>query len=289
MKTLIPVITQPRLSWLPLTIAILLAILLSSCAYLPSVSSPAIADLTKSANAGDTESQFQLGMRYASGTGVWQSDSVSMTWLEKAASQGHADAAYLVGIGYYTGQGVGQDYHQAARWFQRAADKGQARAQYQLAAAYMNGQGVPRDQAWGARWYGKAAYQGHSNAQFSLGVAFARGLGLPVHPVQACRWLLEAARSTQFDDRKRAVKDKVCNGLSLSQRQRATQLADRWTPRPVDLGYTDPPTIFYIQYRLSRLGYHPGHPDGYWGPMTEQAGNRFLRDAGVPQGVPKHW
>lgn len=260
---------------------IILVLVLSACAHLPDLSSQEIKDLKQSAQAGNAISQYQLGLHYTSNTGIWKSDSTAAEWFEKAAVQGHADAAYMLGISYSTGRGVTQNYKQAAKWFERAAGRGQARAQYQLAAAYMNGLGVEKDQAWAARWYGKAANQGHPDAQFSLGVAFARGLGLPVHPLQACKWLKLAGRSASGQPTKDQVREKVCNGLSSNQQQRAIRLADNWKPRKTAAEYADQPTVFYIQYRLHGMGYAPGYVDGYKGPKTEGAISQYLRDSGV--------
>lgn len=260
-------------------------LVLSACGHIPSLSSSEIAELKHQAEAGDPVSQYQLGLRYTSGTGVWKNNAQAVEWFEKSAYQGHADAAYMLGIDYYTGRGVAKDYRQAAQWFQRAAVQGHARAQYQLAAAYMNGQGVIEDQAWAARWYGKAANQGHSDAQFSLGVAFARGLGLPVHPLQACKWLVLAGRSGSDQPMHEKVRDKVCSSLTAVQRQRALRLADNWRPGVTVAGYTDQSTVFYIQYRLAKMGYDPGYVDGYKGPKTASAIDQYLKDSGLPKRV----
>lgn len=267
--------------WFCAATLIVLLLALSACTHLPGLSSPATSELEQRAEAGDPVSQYRLGLRYSSGTGVWQSDSTAAAWFERAAKQGNADAAYMSGIDYYTGRGVAQDYVQASRWFEQAAEQGHPRAQYQLGALYMNGQGVKRDQAWAARWYGKAANQGHADAQFSLGVAFARGLGLPVHPLQACKWLILAGKSNATQVRQGAVKEKVCGGLEKDQRQRAEYLAGLWRLRPVNTGYADPPTIFYIQYRLARLGYDPGYIDGFRGPTTDRAVESYIADSGI--------
>ena len=264
---------------------IFLILALSSCAHIPDLSSPEIDNLRSSAREGNAISQYRLGLRYTSGTGIWKNDSAAAEWFEKSANQGHTGAAYMLGISYYTGRGVTQNYKQATQWFKRAASQGHARAQYQLAAAYMNGQGVEKDQAWAARWYGKAANQNHTDAQFSLGVAFARGLGLPVHPLQACKWLLLADRSEHAQPLNEKIKKKVCDGLNSDQRRRAAQLADNWKPRRSAAQYTEQPTVFYIQYRLKELGYTPGYVDGYAGPKTETAIIQYLKDSGVPNRV----
>ncbi len=273
--------TQPTVYYrlMVRTLIVVAALVLCSCANLSGFSSQSTDRLKQNALAGDAPSQYQLGLSYTSGTGVWQSDSAAATWFEKAAVQGHADAAYMLGISYLTGNGVAADDRQAVRWFERAANQGNARAQYQLGVAYMNGRGVEVDQAWAARWYGKAANQGHADAQYALGVAFARGLGLPVHPLQGCKWLTLAAKSGPTQTAPEQVRRKVCDGLRADRRQRAEYLASSWRPRKSIGRYSDQPTVFYIQHRLSQLGYDPGYVDGFRGAQTNRAIKRYAKDS----------
>lgn len=47
-----------------------------------------------------------------------------MMWYLKAAEQGDTDSCYNVGIRYYNGRGVDKDYTQAYVWFSLAAQSG---------------------------------------------------------------------------------------------------------------------------------------------------------------------
>lgn len=49
-----------------------------------------------SAEAGDIDSQYQLGKMYITGQGAQQSDDQAVFWLQKAARHGHGDARLLL-------------------------------------------------------------------------------------------------------------------------------------------------------------------------------------------------
>ncbi len=105
----------------------------------------ALAKLEASANGGDANAQFWLGVLYASGHAVPQDYAQAASWYRKAADQGNADAQNNLGHLYAYGQGVPHDYVQAASWYRKAADQGNADAQNNLGHLYANGQGVPQD------------------------------------------------------------------------------------------------------------------------------------------------
>ena len=76
-----------------------------------------LADLRARAEAGDTEAQYNLGLRYATGKGVQQDDAEAVAWYHQAAEQGHAKAQTRLGVMYDTGKGVPHDDAEAAAWY----------------------------------------------------------------------------------------------------------------------------------------------------------------------------
>src|SRR5450631_2867699 len=81
-----------------------------------------IDSLRKKAEAGDASSQFLLGSRYQSGSGI-QKDAVAATkWYRMAADQKYALAQYNLGLCYANGWGVPIDLVEAARWYRMAAE-----------------------------------------------------------------------------------------------------------------------------------------------------------------------
>ncbi len=82
--------------------------------------------LKASAEAGDAEAQFNLGVLYEKGIGVPQDWEEAAEWYRKAAEQDHADAQNKLSECYYNGTGVPQDEKQAIYWYHRAAKLGDA-------------------------------------------------------------------------------------------------------------------------------------------------------------------
>jgi TPR repeat protein len=257
-------------------IALILSI--SGCVSVGGVKDEASLDeLKQKASAGDAESQYQLGVRYTSGTGVAEDYATAGKWLRLAAQQDHPDAQYLWGIALNTGRGVDEDQEEAVSWFTKAALAGKSRARYQLGEAFLNGRGVNKDVAWGARWLGLAAYQGHAEAQFSLGVLYTRGLGVPVDMVQAVIWLDRARNQGHPSAGK--VMQKVMSEMSPANLDKALSRAGG-DYRRTSHGFVNRPTVRFIQFRLKQKGYAAGYADGIRGPRTEKAASRFLADQG---------
>ena len=51
---------------------------------------------SKAANQGHCDAQYQLGLCYYYGYGVWPDAEVADTWLRQAAAQGHTAAQALI-------------------------------------------------------------------------------------------------------------------------------------------------------------------------------------------------
>jgi len=86
-------------------------------------------------------------------------------YLQNSAEQGNAEAQYLLGLWYYSGQGGQVDYAKAAEWFSKSAEQGDAQAQYMLSISYGTGRGVPEDVTKADEWLRKSAAQGHAEAK----------------------------------------------------------------------------------------------------------------------------
>ena len=69
------------------------------------------------AEHGDAEAQTNLGLMYATGSGVLQDYAEAVDWYRKAADQGRADAQTNLGNMYDTGRGVSQDAVLAHMWY----------------------------------------------------------------------------------------------------------------------------------------------------------------------------
>ena len=103
------------------------------------------AQLKASAEQGDTEAQFNLGIIYAKGIGVEKDAAKSFEWIHKAAEQGNVVAQGLVGWMYDIGDGVNENRVEAAKWYLKAAEQGDIVSENNLALLYDNGDGVPQN------------------------------------------------------------------------------------------------------------------------------------------------
>ena len=104
------------------------------------------------AEQGNPTAQYQVGILYAEGTGVVQSDVIASAWFQRAAAQGVAAAQYNLGVSYAEGLGLAKDDVAAVKWFRRAADQGMAYGQLNLGLMYAAGRGVPQDNVEAVKW-----------------------------------------------------------------------------------------------------------------------------------------
>ena len=128
------------------------------------ISSEQIEEWHHEAEQGIASAQYNLGVSYASGTGITQDWHEAVRWFRKAAEQGFAEAQNDLGVAYYDGIGIVQDQHKAVRWYRKAAEQGLADAQYNLGVAYNN----IEDWYEAEQWFQKAADQGHKKASQGL-------------------------------------------------------------------------------------------------------------------------
>src|SRR5206468_44048 len=68
-----------------------------------------IGEVKAKAEAGDAESEVELGLRYDKGEGVPKDHAEGARWYRKAAEQNFAEAQYNLGVCYAHGEGVAKD------------------------------------------------------------------------------------------------------------------------------------------------------------------------------------
>jgi len=168
-------------------------------------------ELIKSAETGDVEAQYNLGVRYFKGRGVVKDSNQAVMWFARAAEQGHVHAQYSLGGCYFYGNGVEQNLNQAVMWFAMAAEQGHAHAQYILGGCYFKGDGVGQDAKQAVEWFSKAAKQGQAHAQFALGVCYFDGWGVTQDAKQAILWFTQSAEQGYSEAEKMLSKLKDTN------------------------------------------------------------------------------
>ena len=166
----------------------------------------------ESAEAGDVDAQFNLGLSYRQSDIVAADFGLARFWLQKAADQGHIKAMGNLAILYMSGSGVERSYCKAKLLFeqaatfgdptallnlahlyqtgvpgtekdeprafgymQRGATLGSASHMYYLADCYMHGKGVSRDGHMALKWWQRAADAGEPHAAEELGMIYFSG------------------------------------------------------------------------------------------------------------------
>jgi TPR repeat protein len=149
--------------------------------------------LQRQAESGDTEAQFQLGLRMVTSAEQGK-HKIGAAWIQKAANADHEKAMHVLGSLYEEGQGVTKSIPDAIKWHEKAADKGMAESMLSLAMIYDQGQGVEKDDSQAAEWAMRSAEAGHPPGQALYAFKMLRGSGTPKSPARAAVWFLKAAQ-----------------------------------------------------------------------------------------------
>ena len=231
------------------------------------------------AYAGDSESQYQLGLYYTANN-KWAWDKArGYGWFLDAAEAGHADAQFMVGMSHLLGQGAKQSDTEAVRWLTNAAKQGHSRGQYQLGKLYLDGTGVDPDVLWGRYWLEQAAWGGHAPAQFMLAAIFSKELAGEKNLPAAWAWLSRAAQAGHSEG-KTALQN-LTPTLSSAELADGRQLLVKNEKKEADRLYRRS-KIRYLQSRLNANGFAAGREDGLAGSQTEEAILRFLQQKKLP-------
>ena len=195
------------------------------------------------AERGDASAQYNLGVMYENGRGVLRDDREAVRWYRMAAEQGNVSAQYNLGVMYNNIESVLRDEREAARWYHMAAEQGNVLAQYNLGVMYSSIESVLRDDREAARWYRMAAEQGYASAQNNLGAMYADGIGVLQDYGEAVRWYRMAVeQGYAFAQNNLGVMYDEGRGVLLDDRE-----AVRWYRMAAEQG------LALAQYNLSAM------------------------------------
>jgi TPR repeat protein len=224
------------------------------------------AELKLKAEAGDAESQFQLGLRKFKRYNYYIDDYAELAkqnfeaehWFQKAAAQGHTIAQYKLGMMYHpefeslygftekvwrARQQILNKTHpdslefckgdygipyemNAEKWLKRAAEGELPEAQHSLALYYMWGWGKDGSYLIAINWLEKAAQQDYTPAQLELGQTYS----VPVKEIKdmarAHFWLSVA--SEKNDESSTNVLRNVKKYTTVEELNEAQKLLDEW-------------------------------------------------------------
>jgi hypothetical protein len=102
-------------------------------------------DLNCRVGRGETAAMNDLGLQYAAGEGVEQSDLRAVELFTRAADLGNAVAKHNLAFMYEAGRGVPQNYRIAIDYYRQAAEAGRPDSMRAIARMYVKGHGLNRN------------------------------------------------------------------------------------------------------------------------------------------------
>jgi TPR repeat protein len=119
---------------------------------------------------GTSAASASSGLGTASASGITD----SLRELRQRAQAGDSESQFELGAKYATGEEIPQDYPEAVKWFTRAAEGGQVLAAATLGAYYWAGRGVPRDDVSAYMWSSIARLEGDEASRYRIAILRAR-------------------------------------------------------------------------------------------------------------------
>ena len=139
--------------------------------------------LISKAEAGDVQSCFELGQRYALGEGTDADEKAAFDWYLRAARGGNVMAQKAVGICYANGIATDANWDEAAMWYLRALMKGDPEA-FRTLSDYYETHETPADGAI-LEYYRSASEKDDADANYMLGRLYELGVGTAFDPENA--------------------------------------------------------------------------------------------------------
>jgi TPR repeat protein len=153
-----------------------------------------VVTLQRLAEGGNSDAQFELGIRYLAGDGFAKDEKKAADWLQKSADQHNLAAMNAMGTLYEEGVGMPKDAKKAFEWYEQAAKYGFPLAQQNLAECYESGKGVEKNPAEALKWIERAAQQDFAPAQAAFAWKLEKGDGAAKNTREAAGWYLKAAQ-----------------------------------------------------------------------------------------------
>jgi len=170
----------------------------------------------KAADKGSTSAMVELGVLFATGSGVHKDEAQARKLFERAAEAGNprgvSNLAALPGS-----SGASSDPTKARALLAKAAEANSAEAQYQLGLMMADGVGGPKDDVAARALFERAAAQGHPGALERMGAFAQSGRGGPQDSA-AARVYYEKAATLGNEDAKAALKRAECSYVLKDKR-----------------------------------------------------------------------
>jgi TPR repeat protein len=196
------------------------------------------------AENGESEAQFELGLRHEFGLNLPKNREEAMKWYEKAREQGHEAAKQAVERlrGGRTASRVteqplkpteSEKLSGKLRGLFQEAENGYASAQFELGNRYLNGgEGLSKNYMEAIRWYRKAADQEHTDAQFNLAQMYEDGTGVKKNMHEAVKWYTRSAEQGFAESQYRLGQIYMSHPIFFDR-----NLAERWLTKAARQGH----------------------------------------------------
>ncbi len=153
----------------------------------------AVAIWSELAEQGSVEAQYGLALVFESGApGIAPDPLLAVSYYQRAAQGGLPEAQTNLGLLYAEGRGVIESQEKAVELWTQAAKKNNAIAQFNLGLAYFSGRGIEADTDEALGLVLVAALQGLPQAHYAMGQFYLRGLGLAQDEGLALAFLQQA-------------------------------------------------------------------------------------------------
>ena len=161
-----------------------------------------------SADGGNPRAKYNIGLLYASGRGLEQSDIDAVKWWKDAASEGVVSAQISLSNAYHHGRGCEKSDSKAFELMCMAANKAPqdepeeidvATAQTYLGLYFYQGIGVKKNLSESFKWFAKSAKNGSALGQYYLGNAYYNGDGTEKNISNAVVWYEKSAAQGNDD------------------------------------------------------------------------------------------
>ena len=149
--------------------------------------------LTSAADLGYANAQYDLGLCYLWGSNVPKDDGQAIYWLKKSAHQQYALAQYSLGMYYIENYNPSVSVNEIISFLESAGDNGKSDGFYQLGMMYEDGLLVQKELEKAMEYFTKAISKGNTDAKIRLGLCMLRRNSSQVDSITGQQHLKEAA------------------------------------------------------------------------------------------------
>lgn len=146
-------------------------------------------DLVRSARAGYVVAQYALAKAYQNGQGCMRSGALAEHWYRISAEAGNANAQFELGVILIRERGPDWAAGASAAWLNHSADQQKAL----VTALFPAVSSSTSDPAEALSWLRRAAEAGKPEAQANVGWLLLKGIGSEIDLAEAHRWLTAAS------------------------------------------------------------------------------------------------